>query len=75
MIPHINVERTGENIKRLMLGRELSVRDIYTLLGFANPTAVYKWFRGDALPAIDNLVILADLFECAIDDILIIERG
>ena len=33
--------------------------------------AIYRWQRGDALPSIDNLVILADLFGVQIDDIIV----
>ena len=75
MIPQVNIIKTGENIKFLMRSSDLSVKAIQEILGFSTPQAVYKWFRGQSLPTIDNLVILADLFGCTIDDILIIERS
>lgn len=74
MIPQINMIKTGENIKRLMNSRGLSVRAVQEVCGFATPQAVYKWFHGKSLPTVDNLVILADLFCCTIDDILIVEK-
>ena len=33
----------------------------------------YKWQRGTVLPTVDNLAILAEIFEVHIDEILIIE--
>ena len=74
MIPQINMIKTGENIKNLMNSRGLSVKAVQEVCGFATPQAVYKWLHGTTLPTVDNLVILADLFCCTIDDILIVEK-
>ena len=74
MIPQINMIKTGENIRRLMNSRGLSAKAVQEVCGFATPQAVYKWLHGTTLPTVDNLVILADLFCCTIDDILIIEK-
>jgi len=40
------------------------------VFGFATPQAIYKWLRGAAMPSIDNLVILAALFDVTIDEIV-----
>lgn len=34
---------------------------------------LYKWERGQALPSLDNIVILAKLYEVTLDDLLVIE--
>lgn len=72
MIPQINIIKTGENIKRLMTNCGLSIKDVQEACGFSTPQAIYKWFNGKNLPTIDNLVILACLLHCTIDDILIV---
>ena len=74
MIPQINMIKTGENIKKLMDSCGLSVKAVQEVCGFATPQAVYKWLHGTTLPTVDNLVTLADLFCCTIDDILIVEK-
>lgn len=74
MIPQINMIKTGENIKRLMNNRGLSAKAVQEVCGFATPQAVYKWIHGTSLPTVDNLVILADIFNCTVDDILIVEK-
>lgn len=69
----INMEKTGENIVRLRMERGMTVRELQQIFGFATPQAIYKWQRGTVLPTVDNLAILAEVFEVHIDEILIIE--
>lgn len=70
----VNMKGTGDNIARLIRKNHLTVRDIQEMFGFSQPTAVYKWIHGNTMPTIDNMVILADIFKCRIDDILVIDR-
>ena len=62
---------TGNRINSLRKLNGLSVKDIQEAMGFNTPQAVYKWMRGEALPSLDNLVILSELFDTAIDEILV----
>ena len=62
MIPRIDMVNTGLNINRLRKANNLSVKNIQDVLGFNTPQALYKWERGLTLPTLDNLVILAELF-------------
>ena len=64
--------KTGENIMNLREQAGMSVRDLQNLFGFATPQAIYKWQHGTALPAIDNMVVLAAVLGVKIDDILVI---
>lgn len=70
-MPTIDLPMTGANIVRLRKAAGLSVRDLQQTFGFNSPQAIYKWQRGDALPTVDNLLVLAVLFRVRIDDILI----
>ena len=70
-IPTVNIKATGENIIRLRKQAGLSVKDIQAVCGFSTPQAIYKWQRGDAMPTLDNLVILASVFGTTMDDIVI----
>lgn len=71
--PVIDMEKTGENIAKLRTEKGLSVRELQEIFGFATPQAIYKWQRGTVLPTVDNLAILADIFDVHIDDILVME--
>ena len=70
-IPVINMTATGRNIVFLRKRVGLTVRDLQAIFGFANPQAIYKWQRGQALPTLDNLVILAAVFGVTISDIIV----
>ncbi|HHU55692.1 MAG TPA: helix-turn-helix transcriptional regulator [Acholeplasmataceae bacterium] len=70
--PTINLIKTGENIKKLRIKSNMSVKDLQMHLGFDSPQAIYKWQWGQCLPSIDNLVALAKLFNVTIDQILVV---
>lgn len=72
MYPIIDMERTGQNITKLRKSAGLSVKDLQELFGFATPQAIYKWQRGAAIPAVDNLVVLSAALKVRIDDILVV---
>ena len=74
-MPTIDMIATGTNIKRLMMTNHMTVANILAVFGFATPQAIYKWLRGDSLPTIDNLVILADIFGVTMDEIVIVRRN
>ena len=74
VIPRIDMVNTGLNITRLRRANNLSVKDVQDVLGFNTPQALYKWERGLTLPTLDNLVILAALFNVTIEEILVITK-
>lgn len=69
-IPIINVPQTGAKINLLRKKANLSVKEIQEVFGFESPQAIYKWIHGRNLPTIDNLIILAEIFNVTVDDIL-----
>ena len=75
MIPMIDMNGTGRNIAMLRKRAGLTVADLQEIFGFTTPQAIYKWQHGTALPTIDNLVILAVVFQVPIDRILILREA
>ena len=69
--PKIDAIATGANIRALIKNKGLKIADIQTVFGFRTPQAIFKWMRGDALPSIDNIVILAHILDVTIDKIII----
>ena len=70
-IPTVDMALTGVNIVNLRKAAGLSVADIQMVFGFNSPQAIYRWQNGAALPTVDNLIVLAALFNVLIDDILV----
>lgn len=75
LIPSIDMGKTGQNIINLRQRAGLSVKDLQNMFGFTTPQAIYKWQHGTALPTIDNLVVLAAIFQVPVDDILVLDTG
>ena len=73
-MPVIDMTATGMNIARLRINAGLTVRDLQTIFGFSTPQAIYKWQRGDAMPTLDNMLVLATVFGVTIDDILVVQN-
>ena len=70
MYPKINVEETGENIRRLMDKRGITAKDVQNYLELASVQSVYYWLNGTNLPSIDNMYALSELFNVPIDEIV-----
>ncbi|MBQ8986068.1 MAG: helix-turn-helix transcriptional regulator [Lachnospiraceae bacterium] len=72
-IPFINTVATGQNIDQLRIAAGMSVKDMQAVFGFATPQAIYKWIHGTSMPTIDNLVILAAMFDVTMDEIVAVD--
>ena len=73
LIPVIDMKQTGQNIEVLRTRNGISVRELQSMLGFATPQAIYKWQRGETLPALENLAALACIFSVPMEEILSVD--
>ena len=69
-LPTIDMNATGKNILRLRINAGLTVKQLVDIFGVITPQAVYKWQNGEALPTLDNLVVLSKVFGVPMDEIL-----
>ena len=69
----IRTKETGQKIKKMLMEKGYTVRDIQDACGFENPQAIYKWISGRSLPSLDNFVILSRVLHTSIEDILVID--
>ena len=74
-IPTIDIKQTGRKINQLRIENNLSVKDLQKIFGFTTPQAIYKWQQGTALPSLDNLVVLSEVFDVPIEEILCIIKN
>lgn len=73
-LPKVDMVLTGERIAELRQKNNMTVKDLQELFEFNTPQAIYKWIRGETMPTVDNLVILADAFHVSIADIVVVTR-
>ena len=71
---HINMEKTRKNIQSIIKQNNHTVKDIQNLFNFNGPQAVYKWQRGECLPDIEKLMIMASLFNIPMESFIIMEE-
>lgn len=72
--PVINNIETGKRIEQLRKKNGYTVKQLQEVFSFTSPQSIYKWQWGETLPDIQNLLMLAKLFNCKIEDILVYEE-
>lgn len=72
-MPTIDMVKTGQKITELRIQNGLSVKELQEIFGFTTPQAIYKWQHGTAIPTVDNLVVLAQVFQVHIEDVLVVK--
>ena len=70
----INMKATGNNISRMRKEKGITIRQIQEEMGFNTPQAIYKWQNGSTLPSLENLVVLAEMFETTINEIVVVKK-
>lgn len=73
-IPTIDMVKTGQKITDLRIQSGMSVKELQEVFGFATPQAIYKWQHGTAIPTVDNLVVLSQLFQVHMEDLLVVNH-
>ena len=66
----IDMEKTGKKIKEIRKRSGMTIRQVQEACGIS-ATAVCKWQNGQAMPTLDNLIILADLWDVKMDDLIV----
>lgn len=66
----INMEETGKKIKETREKSGMTIRQVQDACGIS-AAAVCKWQNGQAMPTLDNLIILSDLWNVKMDDLIV----
>jgi len=69
--PVIDVLATGKNIARLRKECGITVRELSKYLGMENTNSIYRWFRGETLPSLDNLYAISILLGVSVNEIIV----
>ena len=67
----IDMIGTGKHLKKLAQKRGYTVKDIQCYLGLSCPQPVYRWYKGDILPSVDNLLRLSELYHVHMEELLV----
>lgn len=66
----IDMAATGKKIRDLRVKAGMTIKDIQDACG-VTATSVCNWQKGKAIPTVDNLVILAQIWNIKIDDMIV----
>ena len=72
-MPCVDMIATGKRIKAMRVAKGMTVKDVQEIFGFGSANTIYKWQNGESMPTIDNMVVLAKIFETTIDAIIAIK--
>ena len=61
---------TGLRIKQIMKEKNVGIRDVSRVLNISFQ-AVYRWQKGEVLPTLNNLFMLAQILGTNVDDLLV----
>lgn len=67
----IDMAATGRNIRAMRMKAGMTIKDVQNACGIS-ATSVCNWQQGKSVPTIDNLVILASIWNVKIDDIIVV---
>lgn len=73
MYSGIDMEKTGQHLKKLISQHGYKVKDIQKFLGLSCPQPVYRWFGGRTLPSVDHLFSLSRLLHVHMEELLVAE--
>ena len=72
--PIINIEETGKHISMLCMKQGYDTKELSKKMNVSRQ-AIYKWFNGQCLPDLDNLLILSVLLDVTIEDLLVYKEN
>lgn len=67
----VDMIMTGQLIKRLVSEAGYSVSEVQNRLGLSCPQPIYRWYKGQNLPSVDNLLMLSGMLGLHMEDFLI----
>ena len=68
----IDMDMTGKRIKDMIKTAGFTAKDVADACCLANPNAVWRWQKGINMPTLDNLVVIAKMCGCGLDDLVVV---
>ena len=69
----IDIQKTGAHLKELCRQHGIAVSDIQKLLYLKCPQSIYLWFKGETLPTVDHLIVLAHRMKLPVEELIVLK--
>lgn len=66
----IDAAATGANIRRLIARKGITTFQLSQRLGLTTPNVCYRWYTGETMPRIDNLVLISSIVGCELGELI-----
>jgi len=71
--PVIDLCETGKRLEKLIRKNGYTVRDLQYLLCLSCPQPVYRWLKGQVLPTVNHLYVIAKLLHVHMEELLVLQ--
>ncbi len=69
----IDIQKTGEHLKGLCKQHSISVSELQEVLHLKCPQSIYRWFKGETLPTVDHLIVLAHRMKLPVEELIVLK--
>ena len=69
----IDMQKTGEHLKVLCKKHSISVSELQEVLHLKCPQSIYRWFKGESLPTVDHLIVLAHRMKLPVEELIVLK--
>ena len=69
--PNIDLQQTGQKMKRMMESAGYTPRILQEYLHLSCVQPIYRWYKGLTLPSVDHLFMLSELLGVHMEDFLV----
>jgi transcriptional regulator with XRE-family HTH domain len=66
--------KTGALLKNKTKEYNMTVKELQDYLKLSCPQPIYRWYKGQVLPSVDNLYLLSRLFDVHMEELLVINE-
>ena len=69
--PNIDLQRTGQKMKRMLESAGYTPRMLQEYLHLSCVQPIFRWYKGMILPSVDHLLMLSELLGIHMEDFLV----
>lgn len=70
----IDQEKTGDNLKKLIVEADITYEKLASLLELNSPRVIYEWVKGKKMPSLENLINLSKILKVELEKIVVVKK-
>ena len=70
----IDIEKTGKHLRELCRQYGITITEIQNELYLKCPQSIYRWFKGESLPTVNHLIVLAYMMRLPVEELIVLKE-